>query len=253
MGKSERLKIISFSLWGNDLKYVKGAVENAKLATFYYPDWMCRFYIGKSTLRDCPKVIDHLKSFSHVQVIEREEEGDWTGMFWRFLACSDDNVDIVLSRDCDSRLNKREAQAVNVWLKSGKSFHIMRDHPLHKYLILGGLWGARAFKLRNMQSLIIDFQKNNYWNIDQEFLEQIIYPRIKEDVLIHDSFNFRHPFPTSRKNFEFVGEVFDSNNIPDSGARILLREELERRSQVGFRIKSFAIRGMKLFSKPLKY
>ena len=37
----------------------------------------------------------------------------------------------MLSRDCDSRLNKREKLAVDELLKSDKNFHIMRDHPWH--------------------------------------------------------------------------------------------------------------------------
>ena len=70
------------------------------------------------------------------------EKGDWTGMFWRFLA-ADHLSDIVLSRDTDSRLNKREKAAVDEWLNSDKDFHIMRDHPYHATEILGGMWGCR--------------------------------------------------------------------------------------------------------------
>ena len=29
------LKVISFSLWGNNLNYTTGAIENAKLAKYY--------------------------------------------------------------------------------------------------------------------------------------------------------------------------------------------------------------------------
>jgi hypothetical protein len=52
-------KIISFSLWGDNPKYTVGAIKNAELALSIYPDWICRYYIGKSTPQE---IIDELKS-----------------------------------------------------------------------------------------------------------------------------------------------------------------------------------------------
>ena len=37
-------KIISFSLWGDSLKYLKGALENVKCQQQLFPGWICRFY-----------------------------------------------------------------------------------------------------------------------------------------------------------------------------------------------------------------
>jgi hypothetical protein len=48
-----------------------------------------------------------------------------------------------MSRDLDSALTQRERDAVNVWLASNKSFHSMRDHPMHGVPMLGGMWGFR--------------------------------------------------------------------------------------------------------------
>ena len=45
----------------------------------------------------------------------------------------------MLSRDSDSLLNIREKKAVDEWIKSDKSFHIMRDHKYHKTRILAGM------------------------------------------------------------------------------------------------------------------
>ena len=66
------------------------------------------------------------------------------GMTWRFLPVSDPLVDVTLSRDLDSLITMREVAAVEEWLNSSHSFHIMVDHPGHgKIDILGGLWGAK--------------------------------------------------------------------------------------------------------------
>ena len=56
-----------------------------------------------------------------------------------------------MSRDLDSRLNDREQAAVQEWLNSKKEFHIMRDHPMHGWPILGGLWGCKMTDVTRSQ------------------------------------------------------------------------------------------------------
>ena len=53
------------------------------------------------------------------------------GMVWRFLPLLDPQVDVMVSRDLDSRLGPREVAAVTQWLEQDTSlpFHVMRDHP----------------------------------------------------------------------------------------------------------------------------
>ena len=51
-------------------------------------------------------------------------------------------VEYFVSRDLDSHLGEREASAVTEWMRSGKSFHIMRDHEAHCVPINGGAWGV---------------------------------------------------------------------------------------------------------------
>ena len=52
-------------------------------------------------------------------------------------------VDILMSRDLDSLINERESAAVTEWIKSPDALHVIRDHPLHKKEILGGLFGIK--------------------------------------------------------------------------------------------------------------
>lgn len=205
-------KVISFSLWGDNPKYTMGAIKNAELSKTIYPDWICRFYCGKSVPSD---IIEKLKSYDNVEVIEMSEDGDWNGMFWRFYACED--ADVMISRDTDSRLNLREKCAVDEWLNSEKDFHIMRDHPYHNTLILGGMWGVRNGLLNNIKSLIDEYNKGNFWQVDQNFLREKIYPIVIDKSFIHDSYLSYNvdskKFPSERINQEFVGDVFDENEV----------------------------------------
>jgi len=205
-------KIVSFSLWGENPKYTIGAIENAKLVNKIYDGWVGRFYCGKSVPEN---IINTLKNTPNTEVIIMDEDGSWTGMFWRFLACKDS--DVMISRDTDSRLSLREKLAVNEWLESDKDFHIMRDHPHHTTEILGGMWGCRNGILKDIELDIINYNKGDFWQVDQNFLKEIIYPKIYENSFTHDSFfNISKnsiQFPTQRIDKEFVGDVFDEKNI----------------------------------------
>lgn len=205
-------KIISFSLWGNNPKYTVGAIRNAELAPLVYPGWKTRFYIA-NTVPD--QILYALEDLEHVEIIYKDNPGDWTGMFWRFQSCYDDNVDVSIFRDTDSRLNKREKLAVDEWLRSDKLFHIMRDHPFHKYPILGGMWGIKSTNKFNIKLLLEDFMQNkatDSYGTDYNFLGNVLYPLIKDkDCFIHDEFFSNRPFPAARSGYEFVGQVFDEN------------------------------------------
>lgn len=205
-------KIISFSLWGDNPKYTIGAIRNAELTPIIYPGWVSRFYCGESVPTE---IIKTLISLPNTEVVMMDVDGDWTGMFWRFYACEDS--EIMLSRDTDSRLSLRERLAVDEWLNSDKDFHIMRDHPYHNTEILGGMWGVRNGLLKNIKELINDYTKGNFWQVDQNFLREKIYPLVVNKSFTHDSYlNYTpdsNPFPSERINREFVGDVFNENEI----------------------------------------
>lgn len=205
MGK----KVIAFSLWGDKAIYNIGAIRNSDLALEIYKDWECWFYIGQSTPQSTIKELNKRKN---CKVILQPEEGNWSGMFWRFYPASNPNVDVMISRDTDSRLNTREFFAVEQWMKSDKSFHIMRDHPYHQTEILGGMWGCKFPVLKNMKKLIEEYKKGDFWQVDQNFLREKIYPLIKNDSIVHDEFFERKPFPTTRESNRFIGQAFDEHD-----------------------------------------
>ena len=220
--------IIAYSLWGNNPMYWNGALKNIELAKKYYPGFICRFYIDKNCK---PELIDSIKQedceiilmdpglYIHKNISNRFNHN---GIFWRFLPLKESNINVILSRDCDSRISERELSAVNEWLNSDKKFHIMRDHPYHQVPILSGMWGCRGAYLSNIDSLFqywIDFpNKGRFQAEDQDFLGQVIYPIVKEDCLEHSEFDIKFNntikrFPMERENFEFVGDVFDENDL----------------------------------------
>lgn len=205
-------KIISFSLWGDIPKYTEGAIRNAELALEIYPDWICRYYVGKDVPLD---IIERLIAFDNTELyIMNDVGGVALGTFWRFFAASDMDVDILISRDTDSRLNARERVAVDEWLASDKDFHIMRDNHQHNVPILAGMWGVRNGFLSEMVCDIDDFVNGDYWQVDQHFLDQVVYPKVGSNSFVHDEYFEKKPFPTIRENDFFIGQAFDENENP---------------------------------------
>ena len=113
-------KMISFSLWGNDPKYTVGAIRNAELTREHYVGWDLKYYIGRSVP---DQIIYSLEEFPNVEIVEKEDFGNWTSMFWRFEASYDSNSDVVIFRDTDSRISQREESAVNEWIESDRIIH----------------------------------------------------------------------------------------------------------------------------------
>jgi len=139
-------KVITFSLWGNNPTYTIGAIRNAEIAKEMYPDFECWYYIHKETVPQ--KIIDTLSKLDNTKIILKI--GDLSKckpMMWRFEAIDEPDVEIMMSRDTDTRILLREKLAVDKWLKSYKLFHIMRDHPYHDNIILGGMFGTKKLKI----------------------------------------------------------------------------------------------------------
>lgn len=213
VNQKQHKKIISFSLYGNNPKYCVGAIKNAKLAKHIYPDWICRFYLSKDV--DISWIIE-LKKHKNVEIFIVNDETNKNGMFWRFFPMADDSVDFFMSRDCDSRLCMREKNAVDEWLMSDKKFHIMRDHPYHGTKILGGMFGFKKGCFENFSELYNKYIKPDIHDADQHFLQDVLYPIIKDNCMVHDEFFDHIPFPTLRsQNKKFVGEIYDENDARD--------------------------------------
>ena len=210
-------KIISFSLWGDDPKYIEGAFRNIELCKKIYPDWVLRFYLHKGLDK---KILDKFLTIQHfhpkyLEVIFVDIEANWTSMFWRLFPHRDEDVECFICRDCDSRLNEREASAVQEWMESDKSVHIMRDHPHHGYAMLGGMIGFKKSFFGKIKEAMSLFNPEDKYGTDYVFFHNFLYPLANDDILTHDEFFDKKPFPTKREKDQFVGQVFDEHeNTP---------------------------------------
>jgi len=211
-------KIISFCLWGNNPKYLVGMSKNIQLAKEIYPDWKVKIFVDATVPMGYKFEYEENEN---VEVIRKFDEiGDWKFSLRRFEAAENDD-DIIILRDADSRLNYREKAAVDEWLQSDKDFHVMRDHPYHKFVILAGMCGFRNGVLKDIKKVVDNYSNVNYnYGEDYNFLLNCVYPMVKNNMFIHDDGvwsdrkNINHKFPIERGEGRelFIGQVFDEND-----------------------------------------
>ena len=219
--------IVSMSLYGNEAKYMIGAIKNAELIKKNFPGWKLRIYLEANL--DSPRyglvsssVIKNLRQLGvDLQYIDTKEDSI-PPMMWRFLVADDEWVDRFIIRDSDSRLTMRDAYAVNAWVQSNATFGCVRDHPSHAaYAISGGMWGARARELRRLLRTtwreMLRGSRADYLE-DMNFLNSVIWPKVMGDAYCADSvsctlYNSSHPFTIRRHGFEHVGQVYEANDL----------------------------------------
>jgi hypothetical protein len=128
-------------------------------------------------------------------------------VLWRFQPLIDDDFDICFFRDTDSRITEREDHLINLFLESDKSFHVIRDHPHHKTLILAGMWGVKKTN-DNMKKCITDlYNIDDVYGFEERYFEQTMWEYIKDDLLLHDS-NLTPQIFIKNVDNTFIGQPF---------------------------------------------
>lgn len=231
MGK----KIISFSLYGSLPKYTLGAIRNVQVAHKMYPGFESWFYVHGPTVP--LSIIRILEDLPQTKVIIMNGELDNNKpLMWRFFPADDPDVDVLICRDTDTRILQREVDAVTQWLESDKPFHIMRDHPYHDHVIMGGMWGIKRIgqthpmikEIPSWKDLIDQYVQHGTYNYDQRFLRDTVYPIVKDKSMIHASFQKMEgdicmDFPSKFIDYHHVGEyVFENENRDDETINSLI-------------------------------
>ena len=185
---AQKKPVCAFSLFGDNPRYLRGALSNALAGKELYPGWILRYYVDETVPEDFRNL---LKSLGAELVLKDAGVSAGMKLCWRFLVASDQHVGRFVVRDCDASFSLREALVVDEWIGSGKLFHVIRDWYTHTDLMLAGLWGGHAGILPDMQALLDEFfatSKVLTPNIDQLFLAEYLWPVVRESCLVHDRY-----------------------------------------------------------------
>ncbi|NBH75341.1 tetratricopeptide repeat protein [Rodentibacter pneumotropicus] len=228
-------RLIVFSLFGKRSKYIKTAILNVQIAPTLFPNWICRFYIDETVPENA---VQRLKENGAEMIKIAPHLKAWPGTMWRFLAINDPEAEYVIFRDADSVISPRESVAVAEWIKSGRSFHTMRDSGSHTALILAGMWGAKANSISNMEERIQNYINKGYDSAhfaDQDFLADELWGYIRQDLWAHDRlFNFYDPKPFPELPFNSEYQIAFS----EGGAGFIAKTNNEEGSQVKWTLYS---------------
>lgn len=193
-------------------RYADGIVKNLELAHTIFQGWEFRVYF------DCSVPSQLLQTLYNngATLINMETAHIENKMLWRFLVAADPTVDRFIVRDADARLSMRDKLAVNEWIRSNQTFHIVRDHPSHsEHPMSGGLWGATSMAAPFIKTLSRQVKDARYFQ-DMIFLREHVWPIAKQSVLQHDDWSCQHEefnqyglisFPSKRVGTEHVGSV----------------------------------------------
>lgn len=217
------MKLITFSVYGADNKYLNGLLQNYELVECLYPDWYLCVFIDNTVPSWFTKILTSIQRIITIDMTGTQ----WNKRTWRFLPeyyLPGKPIERFIVRDADSRVSKRESDAVSEWIRDDKILHIMRDQPGHKALIMAGLWGFKTHETSKeiVSSSLQQFTSLNgahkdHYAFDQMYLEYL-YHTYKLSRTIHAAFNRyeedARTFPTLRVENSFCGEIFDSENRP---------------------------------------
>ncbi|XP_032790956.1 uncharacterized protein LOC116928016 isoform X1 [Daphnia magna] len=245
--------VIAYTIFGNVTELYYSLLTNiSSTAQKFYPGWIVRIYhnfrnqsveahrqlcnvycqFRNVDLCSVPQLIERIRNTTENNQLERIEAGLLERLnlrMFRYLVAFDPNVDIFISRDVDSIIWQREVDAVEQWLQSNYTFHVMRDHNQHSVVMLAGMWGAKLYQRRDlmvgMMRAIISAGQDQVKITDQVTLRNIVWPSAQYDAMVHDSYHCQnsvfmaktlpmrvYPFPTQRRDGHFVGGVGQQKN-----------------------------------------
>lgn len=182
------VNVFSFCLYGpENSRYYPGLLENIYLAGVYFPTWKVYIYHGPDVTES---MLRQLEACSSVVLRPTGVTGA-INMIHRFFAIDEPDVELMMCRDADSRIHWKDRWAIREFAKSPHFLaHTIRDNIEHTARMMGGLWGMRKCGL-NIHELYSKFEdiKGHRQGHDQNFLGDMLYPLVKDRLLVHYSNN----------------------------------------------------------------
>ena len=141
-----------------------------------------------------------------IKGVDRINDKNWkddfrnAAMSWRYNVLDEKDCERAIFRDCDSRVNPREADAVSEWVESGMLAHSIYDCAAHtNCIIMPGICGLVGGIYSNIQEIYKKYRIHEYpklnqpmvffdiWFFYQKFIEPIVFSWMRH--------GYNQPFP----------------------------------------------------------
>lgn len=209
------VNVFSFCLYGpENPKYYRGLLENIFLVGKFFPDWKVYVYYAPDVTEP---MIHHLEACTSVVLRPTGQHGA-INMIHRFYAIDESDVDVMMVRDADSRIHWKDRWAIREFIKRSEFVaHTIRDNIEHTADMMGGLWGIRKSAGLHIHTEYANYKEDAEKGFrnghDQNFLSDVIYPKVVSRMLVHYSNNRRKigeyavEFPFDWTNDVYCGRV----------------------------------------------
>lgn len=203
--------VFSFCLYGpENPRYYPGMLENVYLAGKYFPDWKVYIYYAPDVAHT---MVEHLSACSNVIMRPTGITGP-KNMIHRFFAIDEPEVEVMMVRDADSRIHWKDRWAIREFVVSPQVAHTIRDNVEHTAKMMGGLWGLKKAAGINVQQQYASYVEDislGFRNAhDQNFLADVIYPKVLPRLLVHYSLapTFTGENYVVRFPFEWTNDIY---------------------------------------------
>ncbi len=181
------VNVFSFCLYGPETpKYYKGLLENIYLAGTHFPTWKVYVYYAPDVTES---MLNAMRPCSNVVLRPTDCLGE-PNMIRRFFAIDEPDVEIMMVRDADSRIHWKDRWAIRDFASKQEFVATtIRDHADHTAPMMGGLWGLRkscGFRVETeYTSYKEDTALGHRLAHDQNFLMDVVYPKVLSRLLVH--------------------------------------------------------------------
>ncbi len=221
------MKCFAFSIYGTDVKYIYGLMENIKIIRQNYPDFEIYLYVGENGFET---ELNFIKTtYSNISWFDIINKNCYACARYTPLTTASVN-DIVIIRDADSEINERDSWCINDFINVD-SFQlccqVIRDHCWHKSTIMAGLSmfviKTETFKTiindasTKMISIISENSTKISYGHDEQYLNSEVYSAIKDYVLVYSNVivynGEKHKYISGENNgYNFCGNVIEYTN-----------------------------------------
>jgi len=156
------------------------------------------------------------------------------GMFWKFYPFDDNDVEIWMARDADSRISLYEKEKIDNFIKSNKIIHSFLFNNNGKGKKLRG--GTSCFKnytnnndnrkglkIKELINNFVDNKEKTPFYTDEKFLNNIFYPEFKDKYHWDNQCHKLNKLKNLNKkiiatsceeyNIDYVGRVVDEYDV----------------------------------------
>ena len=219
------VNVFSYCIHGAHDKYCLGLIKNLEQIAIFYPDFETHIAVGN----DVPDhYIQKYRAFKNTKLTIHSDITGGRLMSYRFFPIDNPDVDIMMSRDADSRLTERDRWCIDQFLQSDYTIFTIRDHYYHCTQLMGGQWGMRRIHGFSMQSAYDIFKRScahiDGMQNDQDFIREYIYNIYNTQCVAYNTSSHTYPGETAlpisipRKDiYDFCGNVILFKNDPITG------------------------------------